>query len=152
MPHQQAASVSRAAPDVNPPSRRTESHAQNYRVDPCGHGRRRGAGASPEAGWVAGEVIDQNLAITLPGVPVEAVGTGQVAYTDLDGRYRLELPAGTYEIRIVLAGYAETSVTVDVAAGQLSAVQVALGSNVFAEELVVTAPTLEPIRRPPPRR
>ena len=96
-----------------------------------------------EAGWVAGEVIDQNLAITLPGVPVEAVGTGQVAYTDLDGRYRLELPAGTYEIRIVLAGYAETSVTVDVAAGQLSAVQVALGSNVFAEELVVTAPTLE---------
>ena len=96
-----------------------------------------------EAGWVAGQVIDQNLAITLPGVPVEAVGTGQVAYTDLDGRYRLELPAGTYEIRIVLAGYAETSVTVDVAAGQLSAVQVALGSNVFAEELVVTAPTLE---------
>ena len=96
-----------------------------------------------EVGWVAGEVIDQNLAITLPGVPVEAVGTGQVAYTDLDGRYRLELPAGTYEIRIVMAGYAETSVTVDVAAGQLSAVQVALGSNVFAEELVVTAPTLE---------
>ena len=96
-----------------------------------------------EVGWVAGEVIDQNLAITLPGVPVEAVGTGQVAYTDLDGRYRLELPAGTYEIRIVMAGYAETSVTVDVAAGQLSAVQVALGSNVFAEELVVTAQTLE---------
>ena len=96
-----------------------------------------------EVGWVAGEVIDQNLAITLPGVPVEAVGTGQIAYTDLDGRYRIELPAGTYEIRIVMAGYAETSVTVDVAAGQLSAVQVALGSNVFAEELVVTAPTLE---------
>ena len=96
-----------------------------------------------ETGWVAGEVIDQNLAITLPGVPVEAVGTGQISYTDLDGRYRLELPPGTYDIRIVMAGYAETSVTVDVAAGQLSAVQVALGSNVFAEELVVTAPTLE---------
>ena len=96
-----------------------------------------------EVGWVAGEVIDENLAIPLPGVPVEAVGSGRIAYTDLDGRYRLELPAGTYEIRIVLAGYAETSVTVDVAAGQLSAVRVALGSNVFAEELVVTAPTLE---------
>ena len=96
-----------------------------------------------ETGWVAGEVIDQSLAITLPGVPVEAVGTGQISYTDLDGRYRLELPPGAYEIRIVMAGYAETSVTVDVAAGQLSAVQVALGSNVFAEELVVTAPTLE---------
>ncbi len=96
-----------------------------------------------EVGWVAGEVIDTNLAITLPGVPVEAVGSGQVAYTDLDGRYRLELPPGTYDIRIVMAGYAETNVTVEVVAGQLSPVQVALGSNVFAEELVVSAPTLE---------
>ena len=96
-----------------------------------------------EVGWVAGEVIDQNLAITLPGVPVEAVGTGRIAYTDLDGRYRLELPAGTYDVRIVLAGYAETNVTVEVVAGRSSRVQVALGSNVFAEELVVTAPTLE---------
>ena len=96
-----------------------------------------------EIGWVAGEVIDTNLAITLPGVPVEAVGTGQVAYTDLDGRYRLELPPGTYDIRIVMAGYAETNVTVEVVAGRLSSVQVALGSNVFAEELVVSAPTLE---------
>ena len=96
-----------------------------------------------EVGWVAGEVIDTNLAITLPGVPVEAVGTGQVAYTDLDGRYRLELPAGTYDIRIVMAGYAETNVAVEVVAGRLSPVQVALGSNVFAEELLVTAPTLE---------
>ena len=96
-----------------------------------------------EVGWVAGEVIDTNLAITLPGVPVEAVGTGQVAYTDLDGRYRLELPPGTYDIRIVMAGYAETNVSVEVVAGQLSRVQVALGSNVFAEELVVSAPTLE---------
>ena len=96
-----------------------------------------------EVGWVAGVVIDQNLAITLPGVPVEAVGTGQVAYTDLDGRYRLELPPGTYEIRIVMAGYAETNVSVEIVAGRLSPVQVALGSNVFAEELVVTAPTLQ---------
>ena len=96
-----------------------------------------------ETGWVAGEVIDQNLAITLPGVPVEAVGAGRIAYTDLDGRYRLELPPGSYEIRIVMAGYAEQTVTVEVVAGRLTAVQVALGSNVFAEELVVTAPTLE---------
>ena len=96
-----------------------------------------------DVGWVAGEVIDQNLAITLPGVPVEAAGTGRIAYTDLDGRFRLELPPGAYDIRIVMAGYAETSVAVEVVAGRLTSVQVALGSNVFAEELVVTAPTLE---------
>ena len=102
-----------------------------------------GQAQAQEVGWVAGEVIDTNLAITLPGVPVEVVGTGQVAYTDLDGRYRLELPPGTYDIRIVMAGYAETNVSVEVVARQLSPVQIALGSNVFAEELVVTAPTLE---------
>lgn len=102
-----------------------------------------GPAQAQEVGWIAGEVIDQNLAITLPGVPVEAVGTGQIAYTDLDGRYRLELPPGTYAVRIAMAGYAETNVTVEVVAGQLVPVQVALGSNVFAEELVVTAPTLE---------
>ena len=102
-----------------------------------------GQAQAQEVGWVAGEVIDTNLAITLPGVPVEVVGTGRVAYTDLDGRYRLELPPGTYDIRIVMAGYAETNVSVEVVARQLSPVQIALGSNVFAEELVVTAPTLE---------
>ena len=102
-----------------------------------------GPARAQDVGWVAGEVIDQNLAITLPGVPVEAIGAGLIAYTDLDGRYRLELPPGTHDIRIAMAGYAETTVSVDVAAGQLSQVQVALGSNVFAEELVVTAPTLE---------
>ena len=96
-----------------------------------------------ETGFLAGQVIDQNLAITLPGVPVEAVGSGQIAYTDLDGRYRLELPAGTHDIRIVMAGYAEQLVAVEVVAGQLSSLEVALTSNVFAEELTVSAPTLE---------
>ena len=96
-----------------------------------------------ETGVVAGEVIDQNLAITLPGVPVEIVATGEVAYTDLDGRYRFELRAGEHELRIVMAGYAEQTVTVEVVGGRLSSVQVALASNVFAEEVTVSAPTLE---------
>ena len=95
-----------------------------------------------DTGVVAGQVIDQNLAISLPGVPVEALASGEIAYTDLDGRYRLELPAGTHEIRIVMAGYAEQVVAVEIGAGQLSSVEVALTSNVFAEELTVTAPTL----------
>ncbi|MCY4075501.1 MAG: outer membrane beta-barrel protein [Acidobacteria bacterium] len=94
-------------------------------------------------GVVAGEVIDQNLAITLPGVPVEVVGSGEIAYTDLDGRYRFELPAGQHRLRIVMAGYGEQSVTVEVVEGRSSAVQVALASNVFAEEVTVNAPTLE---------
>ncbi len=39
-------------------------------------------------------------AIALPGVPVEVVGTGEVVYTDVDGRYVLELPPGTHEIKV----------------------------------------------------
>ena len=96
-----------------------------------------------DTGVVAGEVIDQNLAISLPGVPVEVVASGEIAYTDLDGRYRFELPEGQHELRIVMAGYAEQTVTIEVVEGQLSSVQVALASNVFAEEVTVSAPTLE---------
>ena len=96
-----------------------------------------------ETGLVAGEVIDQNLAITLPGVPVEVAASGEIAYTDLDGRFRFELPAGQHDLRIVLAGYAEQTVTVEVVDRRLSSVQVALASNVFAEEVTVSAPTLE---------
>ena len=96
-----------------------------------------------ETGIVAGEVSDQNLAITLPGVPVEVVGTTDIAYTDLDGRFRLELAVGAYELRIVMAGYAEQTVGIEVVDGQLTSVEVALTSNVFAEELTVSAPTIE---------
>ena len=92
-----------------------------------------------ETGVVAGEVLDQNLAIMLPGVPVEVVGSGEIAYTDLDGRYRFELPEGEHELRIVMAGYAEQNVTVAVVEGQLVSVQVALASNVFAEEVSATS-------------
>ena len=45
-------------------------------------------------GHIAGTIIDQTNAIPLPGVPVEVVGTTNVAHTDLDGRYQLEIAAG----------------------------------------------------------
>ena len=96
-----------------------------------------------ETGRAAGVVIDQTNAIALPGVPVEAVGTPHIAYTDLDGRYDLELPAGEHRIRISLAGYAEQLVDIEIVPGQVTEVQVSLTTNVFAEEVAVVAPTLE---------
>ena len=105
------------------------------------------AGAVPAAaqdtGRVAGVVIDQTNAITLPGVPVEAVGTTFVTYTDLDGRYDLELPVGEHQLRIALGGYAEQLVNVEVVDGAVTEVQVSLATNVFAEEVAVVAATLE---------
>ena len=99
--------------------------------------------AAQDTGRVAGVVIDQTNAITLPGVPVEAVGTTFITYTDLDGRYDLELPAGEHQLRIALGGYAEQLVNVEIVDGAVTEVQVSLATNVFAEEVAVVAPTLE---------
>ena len=99
--------------------------------------------AAQDTGRVVGVVIDQTNAITLPGVPVEAVGTTYTAYTDLDGRYDLELPAGEHRIRISLVGYAEQLVDIEIVPGAVTEVQVSLTTNVFAEEVAVVAATLE---------
>ena len=99
--------------------------------------------AAQDAGRAAGVVIDQTNAIALPGVPVESVGGGYIAYTDLDGRFELDLPAGGHQLRIALGGYAEQLVNIEIVPGQVSEVQVSLTTNVFAEEVAVVAPTLE---------
>ena len=99
--------------------------------------------AAQEMGRAAGVVIDQTNAITLPGVPVESVGTPYVAYTDLDGRYNLELPVGGHRLRISLGGYADQLVDVKIVPGAVTEVQVSLTTNVFAEEVAVVAATLD---------
>ena len=48
---------------------------------------------------VTGIVRDDANSITLPGLPVEVVG-GETVYTDVDGRYVLELAPGTYQIKV----------------------------------------------------
>ena len=99
--------------------------------------------AAQDTGRAAGVVIDQTNAIPLPGVPIESVGAGYVTYTDLDGRYDLELPAGEHRLRIALGGYAEQIVDVEIVPAAVTEVQVSLTTNRFAEEVAVVASTLE---------
>ena len=66
---------------------------------------------------VTGIVRDDSNNITLPGLPVEVVGTGQTVYTDVDGRYVLDLPPGSYQLKVSMEGYQERVITVDVVAG-----------------------------------
>ena len=97
-----------------------------------------------ELGTIAGQVMDEANAITLPGIPVELSGpVNQVEYTDLDGNYRFRVPPGAYDLRVAFPGYAEQLVTLDVEGGELTRVQVSLASNVFAEQVTVTAANLE---------
>ena len=87
---------------------------------------------------VVGVVRDETNAIALPGVPVEVVGTGQVVYTDVDGRYVLQLSPGTHQVKVTLEGYQEKTITVE-AGTRPVALDVGLTMARFAETVTVTA-------------
>jgi TonB dependent receptor/Carboxypeptidase regulatory-like domain/TonB-dependent Receptor Plug Domain len=89
---------------------------------------------------VTGVVRDESNAITLPGIPVEVAGTGQTVYTDVDGRFVLDLAPGSYQLKIVMEGYEEKSLALDVPAGGRNVTaDVALRMTRFAETVTVTA-------------
>ncbi|MCC6992212.1 MAG: carboxypeptidase regulatory-like domain-containing protein, partial [Acidobacteria bacterium] len=88
---------------------------------------------------VTGVVRDEGNAISLPGIPVEVVG-GDTVYTDVDGRYVVELAPGTYELKVAMDGYQPRTVKVDVAAGQrLPDLNIGLSMAAFAETVTVVA-------------
>ena len=89
---------------------------------------------------VTGVVRDESNNITLPGLPVEVVG-GQTVYTDVDGRYVVELAPGTYEIKVSMDGYETKTlkIAVDGAARVIDA-NVGMQMTRFAETVQVTAP------------
>jgi TonB-dependent receptor len=91
---------------------------------------------------VTGVVRDEANAITLPGVAVEVVGTAQTVFTDVDGRYTVELSPGDHQLKVAMDGYQERLVNVTVAAGQRPPdVNVGLSMTAFAETVTVTAAT-----------
>ena len=92
----------------------------------------QGAGGAGQTIRVVGTVRDQANAITLPGVPVEVVGTGQIVYTDVDGRYTLNLPPGTHTIKVLLEGYQERQIKVETGAQRTMTLDVGLTMNSFA--------------------
>lgn len=88
---------------------------------------------------VTGVVRDDNNNITLPGVPVEVAG-GDTVYTDVDGRYVVDLAPGSYEIKVSMEGYEAKTLKVDVAAGSRPIdANVGLTMTRFAETVQVTA-------------
>jgi outer membrane receptor protein involved in Fe transport len=95
-----------------------------------------------ETGRIKGRVLDEYNAVTLPGAPVEVVGTDTVVYTDMDGVFDITLPPGTYDLEVTFSGYDDSlSEGVVVAAGETTELAVALsiGTVELAEEITVTA-------------
>ncbi|HUE89393.1 MAG TPA: TonB-dependent receptor [Vicinamibacterales bacterium] len=96
--------------------------------------------ASQQNVRVTGVVRDESNAITLPGIPVEVVGANQTVYTDVDGRFVLDLAPGAYQLKVVMEGYEEKSLTLDVPAGGRNVTaDVGLTMARFAETVTVTA-------------
>jgi outer membrane receptor protein involved in Fe transport len=98
------------------------------------------ANAQPQKVRVSGVVRDESNAITLPGLPVEVVGTGQTVYTDVDGRYVLDLPAGSYKLKVSMEGYQERVITLELSGSERNVTaDVGLTMAKFAETVTVTA-------------
>jgi hypothetical protein len=92
---------------------------------------------------VAGVVRDEVNAIALPGVPVEVVETKEVVYTDVDGRYLLNIPQGPHTIRVMLDGYQEKTVTVTAGTQRDITLDVGLTMNRLSETVTVTAKAID---------
>ncbi|HET6340914.1 MAG TPA: carboxypeptidase-like regulatory domain-containing protein, partial [Gemmatimonadota bacterium] len=69
------------------------------------------ARAQPETTVLQGRVLDVATGEPLIGAQVSVVGTDQGAVTDVDGRYRISLPPGSYDLRVVYLGYSDKTVT-----------------------------------------
>ena len=92
---------------------------------------------------VTGIVRDETNAIPLPGVPVEVVGTTEVVYTDVDGRYILQVAPGARQIKAVVDGYDEKTINVEVTPGRTMTVDVGLRMKSFAQTVTVTAQAVD---------
>ena len=92
---------------------------------------------------VIGVVRDEANAIALPGVPVEVVGTSQIVYTDVDGRYILQLPPGQHQVKVLLDGYGEKTITVEAGAERTLTLDVGLQMARLTETVTVTARAID---------
>jgi TonB-dependent receptor len=54
---------------------------------------------SATAGTISGQVIDASTSDPIIEAGVEIIGAGKTVRTDLDGRYSIKIPPGTYQVR-----------------------------------------------------
>lgn len=95
------------------------------------------AGAQTRTGKVTGRVLDGINASPLPGVTVEVVGTAQTTFTDLDGKYSLNLPVGKHQIKVTLSGFVDRVVSIDLTTAAARTVDLTLALAGFSEQMTV---------------
>jgi len=88
---------------------------------------------------VTGVVRDEINGIALPGVPVEVVSSGEVVYTDVDGRFILQVPQGPHQIKVALDGYEERTISLQAASDRTVTADVGLRMKHLTETVTVSA-------------
>lgn len=88
--------------------------------------------AFAQKGFIRGSVFDESTGESLPGVTIYVEGpvtTGTI--TDLDGAFNLELPVGTYNLKVSYISYE----TINVSDVQVNAGEVTLYDNIAMKEV-----------------
>lgn len=99
--------------------------------------------AQSASGRVTGRVLDSQQGLPMPGVTVTLVGTSTTTVTDVDGRYRLELPAGKHQLKVSLPGFDDKMVDLQVTAGAPTDVDVTLALSGFSEQITVVGQSID---------
>jgi Carboxypeptidase regulatory-like domain/Outer membrane protein beta-barrel family/TonB-dependent Receptor Plug Domain len=102
------------------------------------------AAAAGPRGYLVGQVVDKASARPLPATNVLVIGTTMRTQTDLDGRFRLPVPAGVYSVRAFrLGNVAVQQDGVKITAGVSTSLTFALGAAVvqLQAQTVTAAPT-----------
>ncbi|MCB9170352.1 MAG: TonB-dependent receptor [Flavobacteriales bacterium] len=99
--------------------------------------------ASGQDAVLSGKITDSKSGETLVGVNV-VHGPGQGTATDVNGNYRVELPAGSYKLAISFVGYATREEQITLGAGEHRKLDLALDpATAELDMVVVTAGKFE---------
>lgn len=94
-------------------------------------------------GELAGTLTDRDTGEPIAGVRVFARGSPTDAVTDADGRFRMRLPSGAWDLSAIRAGYGTATLDVDVAADTVTTVTVTLEkAGLVLDDLRVSAPRI----------
>ncbi len=102
------------------------------------------AQAARAQGTITGRVTGEDTKGPISDVRVIVIGTNSFTVTNAEGRYTLRnVPAGSFELRVLRVGYAEQKKPVTIAAGSALTIDFAMAVSVVKLQEVVTTATGE---------
>ena len=101
-----------------------------------------------QTGVVSGTVIDEASADPLIGAYIFVNGTDKAVATDFDGKYKLDLPAGVYSLKMTYIGYPDKVIEdVTVKEGEITYLDISLSEGTEQMEEIVVKAKIKLFRR-----